>query len=628
MNMRTSYLLTALAFMVLLAPDSLGQNIGSDQGRLNILWIIAEDMSPHLGVYGDSLVQTPHMDRLASEGVRFDRAFVTSPICSPARSALVSGMYQTTLGAHNHRSQRTSGKGGGNEGYYAGYEVPEGIKLVPELFQEAGYYTTLGGPQRSDGAKPGLAKSDYNFIWDRDIYDGDDWSGRRPGQPFFAQVHLQGGKNRGADVPNPVDPADVELPPYYPDHSVLREDWAHYLNAIQYVDTEVGQVLDRLEEEGLADSTIVVFMSDHGISHLRGKQFLYDEGIHVPLIVRFPDGREAGRVREDLVEHIDVSAASLAMAGLPIPDHVQGLDVFAGDYVPRAYVFAARDRGDETVDVIRAVRNDRYKYIRNYYSDRPHAQPNQYKDGKEIIQTMRALHEAGELNALQDRPFAPTRPPEELYDLEQDPHETQNLATSPEHQRALEDLRAVHVEWMKTTRDMGLIPEPILEDLGKQYGSKYAAMKQIDHAALIDSIRAVIRLGEIGESAVPALVEKLQSEKPSVRYWAAIGLARMGEAAEPAHEALVAALEDSSAGVRIAAARALGLTGRVEAGRPVLIEELENENLIAGMYAALALEDLGEDTEAVRAAFEKTAEGPYEFTRRVANRVLGEMGGK
>ena len=597
----------------------------SSDVRPNIVWVVAEDMSPHLGVYGDSLVQTPNIDRLAAEGVRFDRAFVTSPICSPARSALVSGMYQTTLGAHHHRSQRTSGKGGGNEGYYASYEVPEGITLIPELFQEAGYYTTLGGPQRSDGAKPGLAKSDYNFIWDADVYDGDDWSGRQPGQPFFAQVHLQGGKNRDADVPNPVSPADVTLPPYYPDHPVLREDWANYLNAIQHMDREVGQVLDRLEGEGIADSTVVIFMSDHGISHLRGKQFLYDEGIHVPLVVRFPDGQRAGDVREDLVEHIDVAAASLAMAGIPIPDYVQGLDVFADDYVPRRYVFAARDRGDETVDVIRAVRSGRYKYIRNYYADRPHAQPNRYKDGKEIVQTMRALHEAGELNALQDRPFAPTRPPEELYDLESDPHETQNLVGLPEHGRTLENLRAIHVEWIEATRDMGLIPEPILEDLGQKYGSKYAAMKQIDHAALIDSIRATIALGERGEGAVSALAEKLKSKKPSVRYWAAIGLARMGEAAGAAHEALRTALEDPSAAVRIAAARALGLTGKGEAAVPVLVEELENENLIAGMYAALALEDLGDDAEAARAAFEQAAEGPYEFTRRVANRVLGGM---
>ena len=618
-------LLAATLFLTGFAGTAAAQDPSGTDVRPNVVWIVAEDMSPHLGVYGDTLVRTPNIDRLAAEGIRFDRAFVTSPICSPARSALVAGMYQTTLGAHHHRSQRTSGKGGGNEGYYASYEVPEGISLIPELFQEAGYYTTLGGPQRSDGAKAGLAKSDYNFIWDREVYDGDDWSGRRPGQPFFAQIQLQGGKNRGADVPDPVRPADVTLPPYYPDHPVLREDWANYLNAIQYMDGEVGQVLDRLEEEGIADSTVVVFLSDHGISHLRGKQFLYDEGIHVPLVVRFPDGRMAGDVREDLVEHIDAAAASLAMAGIDIPDHVQSLDVFAADYVPRRYVFAARDRGDETVDALRAVRSDRYKYIRNYYSDRPHAQPNRYKDGKEIVQTMRALHEKGELNALQARPFQPTRPPEELYDLEADPHETQNLAALPEHERTLEDLRAVHVEWMKTTRDMGLIPEPILENLGQKHGSKYAAMKQIDHAALVDSIRATIALGEKGEGAVPALVEKLNSEKPSVRYWAAIGLARMGEAARAAHEALTSALEDPSAAVRIAAARALGLTGDAEAAVPVLVEELENENLIAGMYAALALEDLGDDAEAARAAFEEAAEGPYEFTRRVANRVLREM---
>lgn len=597
------------------------------QERPNVLWIVAEDMSPDLGVYGNTLVETPNIDRLARQGVRFAHAFTTAPICSPARSALISGMYQPSLGAHNHRSQGDEGKARGHEDYFASYQVPSGIRLVPELFQEAGYYTVLGGFERweeSEGAE--LAKSDYNFIWDTSIYDGPDWSGRSPGQPFFAQVQLSGGKNRGAVVPNPIDPSDVVLPPYYPDHPVLREDWSNYLDAIQEMDRQVGQVLNRLEEEGMAENTVVFFLSDHGISHMRGKQFLYDEGIRVPLIVRWPGHLIPNSVRDDLVQLIDVAATSLGIAGIPVPDYMQGRDFFDPSYEPRDYVFAARDRADETVDIIRAVRGPRYKYIRNYYSDRPHAQFNQYKDGKEIVQTMRSLHADGTLNELQDRVFNATRPPEELYDLWLDPFEINNLADLPEYQNLLDQMRQVHVAQMKETRDMGLIPEPILEELGRRYGSKYAAMQQIDHAGLVDRIRQVIESGERGTSSVPALTRLLSADEPSVRYWAARELSRMGEAARPAHDALVSALSDSSAAVRVSAARALGVTGYSEPIVSVLIDELDNNNWIAGMYALLALEDFQFAANPdVLKAIETTAEAPYEFTRRVARRILRDF---
>ncbi len=298
----------------------------------NILWICVEDMSPHMGCYGETTIKTPNIDRLAKEGVRFENAFITCPVCSPSRSAMVTGMYQTSTGAHNHRSSRHDVR----------LKLPANFKFIPEYFKAAGYYTSNGGMlnlKDYTGTKTG--KTDYNLDFDKKMYDASEWSGRRKGQPFFAQLQLHGGKNRGAKVPSPVDPKDVKLPPYYPDDPDIRADWARYLNSVVNTDIELGQIMKRLTDEGIADDTIVFFWTDHGISHIRGKQFLYDEGIRVPLIVWGP-GIGKGVVRQDLVEHIDIPTTSFALAGLDVPSHLQGRSLFASDYRKRDCVLCPR----------------------------------------------------------------------------------------------------------------------------------------------------------------------------------------------------------------------------------------------------------------------------------------------
>ena len=433
----------------------------AEQQRPNIVWIFVDDMSANFSCYGETALETPHVDRLAREGTKFTRAFVTAPVCSPCRSALITGCYQTTIGAHHHRSGRGEKK----------IHLPAGVEPVPTLFKRAGYYTCLGGP----GVKGNkLGKTDYNFEWDESIYDSGDWADRKPGQPFFMQVELHGGKYRGSrpkqydawaervfrELGSNVSIESVVLPPYYPRDAVLLEDWARYLDSVRYTDKEVGDVMARLKQEGILDETVVFFMTDHGISHARGKQFLYDEGIHVPLVVRGP-GIAAGAVREDLVEHIDMTATSLALAGIEIPSWMQGRDLFAEDYHPREAVFAARDRCDETVEHLRSVRTERYKYIRNYLNQRPHLQPNAYKDGKAIIARLRELHANGKLNDMQEQLlFSPTRPPEELYDLQSDPDELVNLADDPAHRATLETMRKRLAEWEESTGDRGREPEP------------------------------------------------------------------------------------------------------------------------------------------------------------------------
>lgn len=442
----------------------------------NIVWIIVDDMSANLSCYGERLIKTPNVDRLAAEGTRFAKAFTTAPVCSPSRSALITGMYQTTIGAHNHRSGR------GTEKIY----LPDGVVPVPVLFKQAGYYTAIGGgvaspkteakaAQKKKGRTGGggLGKTDYNFEYDPTMYDGADWSGRAAGQPFFMQVQLSGGKQRGGTDASAsalskraaerygaaVKPEDVTLPPYYPRDPVLLRDWAAYLDSCRFTDEAVGNVIARLVKEGILDETIVCFMTDHGISHARGKQFLYDEGIHVPLVIRGP-GIPQGSVREDLVEHLDLAATSLALAGIERPAGMQSRDLFAENFHPRDAVFAARDRCDETVEHIRSVRTERYKYIRNYLNRRPHFQPNNYKDGKTIVQAIRKLHAEGKLDALQEKLlFAVPRPVEELYDLDADPFETKNLADDPAHAATLADMRGRLQTWVRETGDHGAQPE-------------------------------------------------------------------------------------------------------------------------------------------------------------------------
>ena len=428
-----------------------------DRERPNIIWMIVDDMSAEFSCYGETLIETPHLDRLAQNGVLFSNAFVTAPVCSTNRSAFITGMYQTSIGAHHHRSGRGELK----------IKLPTGIRPIPEIFQEAGYHTS--NTRWPEGPKNSPGKTDYNFEWDKAMYDANDWSQRKPGQPFFAQIQLRGGKLRGKDsadyekvrkmaekmLGSTTDPSQVTLPPYYPDLPILREDWAAYLDSVRITDAHIGTLVDRLKKDGDLENTVILFMTDHGISHARGKQFLYEEGLHVPLVIAGP-GIEAGQKRDDLVEHIDIAALSLGLAGIPIPDYMQAKDILSRDYEKRDTIYAARDRCDETVDYIRGLRTQRYKYIRNYLPSRPHLQPNRYKDAKEIIKALRETHSKGALDSIQEKIlFAPHREAEELYDLKNDPHELNNLAADPSKAKLLMQLRERLDDWIEETHDPG-----------------------------------------------------------------------------------------------------------------------------------------------------------------------------
>ncbi|MEK6236934.1 MAG: sulfatase-like hydrolase/transferase, partial [Planctomycetales bacterium] len=445
--------------LILLGCCLLAASLARADQRPNIVWIIPDDMSANFSCYGENAVETPHVDRLAAAGVKFTNAYVTAPVCSTCRSAFITGMYQTSLGAHHHRSGRGDKK----------IHLPKRFKLVPKLFQDAGYFTSITS---WPGKKGRLGKTDYNFEWDQSVYDGSDWSARKKGQPFFAQIHTPGGKLRGKDASGwekvstaaeqklggRVGIDAVSLPPYYPQHPDVLRDWAAYLDSVRLTDAMVGEVLARLDKEGVRENTLVLFMTDHGISHARGKQFMYDEGLHVPLVVAGP-GIKAGTVRDDVVEHIDIAALSLAAAGIAIPKHMHARNILAVDYVPRETVFAARDRCDETIDHMRSARTKNFKYIRNFLPNRPYLQPCAYKDAKAILIALREWNRAGKLDEVQQLLFRETRPPEELYDVRNDPHVINNLASDPNHADKLKELRGRLDAWMVDTNDQGRAPE-------------------------------------------------------------------------------------------------------------------------------------------------------------------------
>jgi|CXWL01.1.fsa_nt_gi arylsulfatase A-like enzyme len=469
--------------------------------RPNILWIVAENIGPDFGCYGYPTVTTPNVDRLAREGLRYRLAFDTAPVCSASRSAFMTGMYQTTIGAHNHRSHRIPGVDDH-------HRLPAGVRPLPQRLRDAGYFTA--NITTMAGHPVGSGKTDLNFEVVGDVLRPDErppaggwgsnavirhnhensirlfaateWTQLDKNQPFYAQINLPtvelGPVNwtaapdqpwQGQSHPATIDPARVVLPPYYPDAPAMRRHWAGYLDAINGLDARVGAILARLEADGLADDTVVIFFADNGRLEFRGLDWCYDSGDRVPLIVRWPKNFPAppqyrpGLTSEQLVSLIDLTATTLAIAGVPKPAGMQGrVFLGAGADPARDVVFSARDRTDEAVQRIRAVRGPRYRYIRNFIPDHPYLAPHRYKEARfPAVPLLRAWQAEGRLSDAQRTLVADRLPDEELYDTEADPYEVHNLATSRDegHQQTLREMRTTLEQWIEETDDQGRFPE-------------------------------------------------------------------------------------------------------------------------------------------------------------------------
>jgi N-sulfoglucosamine sulfohydrolase len=435
---------------LLAAPAILRARPVAAADRPNILWIIGDDLGCELSCYGDRVVRTPNIDALAAQGTRFTQFHTTAPVCSASRSAFNVGLYQTTTGTQNHRSHRKDG-----------YRLPEGARLITDRLRDQGYFTC-----NVRQIAPGLTatgKTDFNFTAGKP-FDGTHWRQRQSGQPFYAQVNFQAPHKGPAFVAarkqkTLVDPAKVELPPYYPDHPVVRDEVANYLDAVQMLDHQVGVLMDALRQDNALDNTVIFFFGDNGRCLIRGKQWLYDYGTRVPLLVSWPGVTKAGAVRHDPCVALDMTASTLAAAGVALPESFHGRPLFGAP--PRDYIVTARDRCDETIDRIRAVRDSRYHYIRNFMPDRPYTQPNEYIETSYPTQrVMKELHAAGKLNAVQELWMAPRKPPVEFYDTQADPFEVRNLAGSKQHAALIAKMSKRLDDWMVETKDRGGIPEP------------------------------------------------------------------------------------------------------------------------------------------------------------------------
>lgn len=593
--------------------------------RPNIVWVSTEDISSHIGCYGDPHAKTPVIDALAKQGVRYTHAYTIAGVCAPSRSGIIMGMYPSSMGSMHMRCKANA---------------PKGTQTFVNYLRDAGYYCT------------NRSKTDYNLTGLKGVWDQSNnkahWKGRKKGQPFFAvfnfttthesrivfndKSYANATKRLTSD--QRLAPEDVNnLPPYYPDTPVVRKDWARNYELITAMDYQVGDIIKQLKEEGLWENTIVIFWSDHGIGLPRAKRWLYDSGTRVPLVVRIPkkyrinEQGKPGTVDNQLVSMIDLGPTMLNLAGIKVPEYMHGR-AFLGKGLtqPRDYVYGARDRMDERYDIIRSVRDQRYRYIRNYEPFKAYYQYMNTPEGGPTMKELRKLHAADKLPPAAELFMADHKPAEELYDLEKDPHEINNLADDSKYADTLKRMRKAHEDWVIETRDVGLIPEPLLVKYEKQFGDRYSILRQPNSKRLIETLRDVADSASRGPKAKGKLVSALEHQHPAVRYWGLIGLGNIAEQARDQHDRIKGMLQDEEPIVRIAAARALCHMDDTKDALTVLKTELAHKEQWTRLNAAIVLDEIDEQAKpAVPALKEALKDKQNKYVVRVANRALNQL---
>lgn len=560
--------------------------------RPNILWLTSEDHGPHMGCYGDPYATTPNMDRLAAKGILYLRAWSNAPVCAPARTTIISGLYPPSTGSENMRCL---------------VPFPSGKKMFPQLLREAGYYCTNNSKEDYNLAQPGK-------VWDDSSIKGH-WKNRRPGQPFFAvfnSIKSHESQLRKRPYRAIHDPAKVRVPAYHPDTPEVRQDWAQYHDVVSEADADAGARLQELENAGLANDTIVFYYADHGSGMPRSKRWPYNSGLHVPLIVHIPEKWRAlatkeykpGGKSDRLVGFVDLAPTVLGLAGIEPPTWMQG-HAFLGKHPapPQPFLFGFRGRMDERNDLVRSATDGRYVYVRNYM---PHLIYGQYIDYMFQTPTTRVWkkwHDEGKLTAAQDRFWKP-KPPEELYDLSNDPDEITNLAASPPHQEILKKLRAAQQGLAREIRDVGFLPEG--ECFSRLADASPYDLGHDKEKYPFDRVFATAELASrLSPDAIPALKKALVDNDSAVRYWAALGLLmRGGQGHAAAAAELRTALGDPSPAVRVVAAQVLARHGTAEDRQRSLrfLAELANwdKNDVFTVMAALnALDALGDKAKPI-----------------------------
>ena len=577
-------LLILLITVVLISCDNRTANL-----QPNILWITCEDLSPILGCYGDRIANTPNIDLFAQNAVRFTNAYASAPICTPARSSLITGVYASSMGTHHLRGV-----------------VPKSdkIKCFTEFLRERGYYCTNN------------VKEDYNFItpeeaWDESS-DSAHWRNRKPEQPFFSVFNFMvthqsqtrygieklNEINSTLDEKDRINPDDVEIPPYYPDTPIVRNNIASLYTQVHIMDKKFQEIINQLEEDGLRENTIIFFYSDHGTGLPRGKGYLHDTGIKVPLIIEFPEKykhyspAKAGAFSDELVNFIDFPPTVLSLTGIDPPKHMRG-NPFLGQHKKDSndYVVSIRDRRDEVLMFSRSIRTDKYHYIRNFLPHRPRMQRNFYSEITPIRQELRRLDNLGLLQSNEDWLMEDSVPVDELYDTETDPHELNNLAQEAEHLEIMELLKRNLFSWMVETKDLGLVPEYEMIEKSKG-GAPYDTFSgNFDPKPILDLVDKIGR----GKQHIDSFNFALQSSNPVYRYWGATGLAALGQNAVESKELLQSTLNDPVPYVRFAASEAICNIGYPRQGVEILSKGLDSESVVNQLHASQILMAVGEN---------------------------------
>lgn len=549
----------------------------SGQDKPNILWIVSEDNVPMLGCYGDEFANTPNIDEFASRSILYENAFSTAPVCAPSRHTLITGMYPPSTGTEHMRSN---------------FPIPDYVKFFPTYLKEIGYYT-------SNNSKKDYNTPDQPEAWDESSKTAS-YKNRKEGQPFFAVYNLN--VTHESSLFHPVeklrhDPKAVKLPPYHPDTPEMRHDWAQYYDKVEEMDRQFSALLKELSDCGLAENTIVFYFADNGGVLARSKRFMFESGLHVPLIIHLPEKYRqlstlsSGSRTDRLVSFLDFAPTVLSLAGVKIPGYMQGEAFLGAVQKPeKEYIFGFRGRMDERIDMSRAVRDKQFRYIRNYLPHKIYGQYLEYLWRAPSVPSWENAYREGKLDEIQSA-FWKEKPSEELYDIRTDPDNVHNLAANPQYANVLKRMRKANLDWMRKSKDVGFIPEAILLEVAKKQPlrdfaqSKSYRLKKIIETAEMASLR--------NPKFIPELIQRLRSRDASVRYWAATGLQILK--AQAGRNSLLKALEDNEPAVRIAAAEALYYLGEKQLSVAVLIKALDNGNQAARVQAINALDNMGKD---------------------------------
>ncbi|REK11223.1 MAG: sulfatase [Planctomycetota bacterium] len=608
-------LTSALVCLLLFASANV---FAEDALRPNILWLVSEDHGPHMGCYGDAYATTPNVDALAAKGLLYTHCWSNAPVCAPARTTLIAGMYAPSTGGQHMRSM---------------VPYPRGKKMYPQFLREAGYYCTNNAKEDYNVEKPGK-------VWDDSSRKGH-WKNRGEGQPFFAIFNS--GRSHESQIrkrPHKAvhDPAQAPVPAYHPDTKEVRRDWAQYYDVVSLADADAGARLRELEEAGLTNDTIVFYYADHGSGMPRNKRWPCNAGLHVPLVVYIPEKFKhlrsedyvAGGKTDRLVSFVDFAPTLLSLVGIRPPEWMQG-HAFLGEHAaePQPYLYGFRGRMDERIDMVRSVTDGRYVYVRNYMPHRIYGQHLNYMWQTPTTPVWERLHQQGKLTPEQDFFWNP-KPAEELYDLENDPDEVHNLADSLEHHDVLERLRKAQRDLALKIRDVGFLPEGEMH--ARSQGTTPYDMARDTGKYPLERIMATAELASnLEPEATSALVKAFEDGDSAVRYWAAMGLLMRGkDAVAVGHGSLVSALADPSPYVRIVAAEALGRYGQ-PSDRALAIKVLadhadwSDHDVFTAMSALNALDEFPDDVAAIKSKLSgKNGDAPHGRYEKYVPRLVGD----